>query len=104
MRLMRETWAMAGFAYVDLLGTLWLMNHHVAREMNPLLVYFLQRSVMAFVLAKVLYTLIPLAAVETLGRRVRPLAQRCLRLSLVLFIAIQTSNLLCFLVALKLRT
>ncbi len=99
MKLMRETRIMAVIAMIDLIGTLWLMHRHAALESNPFLQFFLARGILWFIIAKFIYTFVPLVLLEAFANRVESLVRKYLRLGIIVYIGMHAVNLLCFLIA-----
>ena len=86
MRLSRETALIAAICVADLISTIWLVHVHGAEEANPLMNGFLQHGVGAFILAKSLFCLGPLALIEW-ARRHRPaFCRRALRAGIALYV------------------
>jgi hypothetical protein len=70
-RISIETYVIAGIALLDLVLTIALVQGRQAQEGNPLMGFYLSHGLPAFVLAKGVFTAMPLIILEW-GRRHRP--------------------------------
>ena len=85
MKLMRETYWMAGISLVDLVLTLWLIQRGLAAEANPLMAMLLSLGVGYFIAFKCLCTFGPLTALEMLAQRHSDMVRRYLRLGILAY-------------------
>ena len=86
MRLARESWLLAAVCTLDLVTTIAFVNHRGAIEGNPVMGYFLTLGICAFVAAKLVLFLGPLAILEW-ARQYRPqFVTGMLRLAVVLYL------------------
>ncbi|MCW5933835.1 MAG: hypothetical protein KIT45_05950 [Fimbriimonadia bacterium] len=72
-----ESWAIMLICIADLLTTLVFLKHGMAEEGNPVMKFYLDQGVWAFIAAKALLVLGPLTVIEWARRR-RPITVRWL--------------------------
>ena len=96
MKLMRETWIMAGICIFDLVGTLWLMHLHLALEANPLMRMFLAKGLIWFIGIKLFWTVVPLGLLEAVARTSGDWVRPYLRTGIVAYIGLHVVNFLVF--------
>lgn len=75
MTLMRESWILMGICLADLATTLTLIGGRRFSEGNPLMSYYLELGVWAFVLVKLLLIVMPLVLAEY-SKQFRPVFVR----------------------------
>lgn len=71
MRIARETWLFFGICTLDMVSTAWLLLDGRAHEANPIMRFYVELGVPAFVAIKLLLYLAPLYLLEVL-RRYKP--------------------------------
>ena len=86
MRIARESWILGGICLADLVYTVWLLAHGAAVEANPVLAYYLGHGMLAFVAAKLLLIVGPIAGVEWVRRRRPRFVERMLRVGIALYL------------------
>jgi hypothetical protein len=96
MKLMRETWIMAAICVFDLIGTLWLMHHHLAGEANPVMKAYLAKGEIYFVGVKLFWTFVPLALLEVVARCTGMWVRPYLRTGIIAYIGMHVVNFLAF--------
>jgi hypothetical protein len=86
MTLMRESWILMGVCLADLATTLTLIGGRRFSEGNPLMSYYLDLGVWAFVLVKLLLIVMPLVLAEY-SKQFRPVFVRSmLRFAIVVYV------------------
>ena len=87
MTLMRESWILMGICLADLATTLTLVGGRRFSEGNPLMSYYLDLGVWAFVLVKLLLIVMPLILAEY-SRQFRPeFVKSMMRFAIVMYVA-----------------
>jgi hypothetical protein len=79
---------LAGICLFDLLTTLWLLKYHQAAEANPLMAIFVSQGITAFIVAKLVLTVIPLGALEWARKRRPMFVHRALNLVIAAYLLI----------------
>lgn len=87
-QLSRQTWILAGISLFDLLTTLWLLKYHQAAEANPLMAIFVSQGIVAFIVAKLTLTVMPLGILEWARKRRPMFVNRALNLVIAAYLFI----------------
>lgn len=87
-----ESLVLAVICVIDLLVTLWMIQNGSATEGNPILNYYLEISLGAFILAKLLLSIGPITILEALRARHPRSIRLLLRLCIVLYLLIYSAG------------
>ncbi len=82
LKVSRETWILGAICLIDMISTVLLVHNGKAIEANPILVPFMNRGMMWFVLAKSTLFVGPLFGLEYLRLRKPVFVKRMLRLAI----------------------
>jgi hypothetical protein len=89
-----ETWLLGLFCTLDMLSTAWLIHKGLAKEANPVMGFYVDRSLPVFVVVKSLMFIAPLTALELLRRRQPRFVQNMLRLGVVAYVLVYSVGIL----------
>ncbi|MCW3097146.1 MAG: hypothetical protein JWL77_2764 [Chthonomonadaceae bacterium] len=88
MKIARETWLLGLFCMLDMLSTAWLLHKGLAKEANPVMGFYVDRSLPVFVVVKSLMFIAPLTVLEMLRRRNPVFVRNMLRLGVVAYLLV----------------
>lgn len=88
MRWSRESAFIATVCIADLVTTMLLVSRFGAEEANPMMAFFLERHLWAFVLVKAAFCLVPLAFLEWARRRNPRFVTQALRIGGALYLGL----------------
>jgi hypothetical protein len=86
MKLSRESVLIIAICVADLATTIWFVRSHGAQEANPIMRFFLEQGLIAFILAKAMFCLGPLALIEWARRRNPLFVRGALRAGIALYL------------------
>lgn len=86
MKIARETWLLALFCTLDMLFTAWLLQKGLAKEANPVMKFYVDRSLLDFVVVKSLMFIAPLTVLELLRRKNPVFVRNMLRVGIVAYL------------------
>ena len=95
MRVTWETVVLAAVCSADMIYTLWLIANGVAIEANPIMRFYLDFGITAFIAAKTLLIVAPISALEILRRKRPRSVHRIMTIGLALYVASYAIGLLC---------
>jgi hypothetical protein len=87
MTLMKESWILIGICLLDLATTLALMAGRMFSEGNPLMQYYLDLGVWAFIIAKLVLVVMPLILAEYSKQFQPAFVKNMLRFAIAAYVA-----------------
>ncbi|MCW3097133.1 MAG: hypothetical protein JWL77_2751 [Chthonomonadaceae bacterium] len=94
MKIARETLLLGLFCMLDMLFTVWLIHKGLAKEANPVMGFYVERSLPVFMVVKSLMFIAPLTALELLRLRQPRFVQNMLRLGIVAYVLVYSLGVL----------
>jgi arginine exporter protein ArgO len=88
VKIARETWLLGLFCMLDMLSTAWLIHKGLAREANPVMGFYVDRSLPVFVMVKSLMFIAPLTVLELLRRRNPVFVRNMLRAGILAYLLV----------------
>jgi hypothetical protein len=88
VKIARETWLLGLFCMLDMLSTAWLLHKGLAKEANPVMGFYADRSLPVFVIVKSLMFIAPLTVLEMLRRRNPVFVRNLLRVGIVAYLLV----------------
>jgi len=86
MKLARESWWLGLICTADMLLTAWLLARGQAQEANPIMRYYVDMGLMAFLAAKSLLFIAPIFVLELIRRQRPKTVQTVLRAGIALYL------------------
>ncbi len=88
MKIARETWLLGLFCTLDMIFTVWLIHKGLATEANPVMGFYVEKSLPVFVVIKSLMFIAPLTVLEMLRRKKPRFVQNVLRLGVLAYVIV----------------
>jgi hypothetical protein len=94
MKIARETWLLGLFCTLDMLFTVWLIHKGLAKEGNPVMGFYVEKSLPVFVVMKSLMFIAPLTALELLRQKKPKFVTNMLRLGILAYVLVYSFGVL----------
>jgi hypothetical protein len=88
VKIARETWLLGLFCTLDMLFTVWLLHKGLAKEANPVMEFYVDRGLWAFIAVKSLLFVAPLTVLELLRRKRPRFVQTLLRVGIAAYLLV----------------
>jgi len=88
MKIAPETLILGSICMLDMLSTVWLIHNGLAREGNPVMDFYVQRSLVVFAIVKSLLFVAPLTALELMRQKNPVFVRRVLRLGIAAYLLV----------------
>jgi len=88
MKIAPETLILGSICMLDMLSTVWLIHNGLAREGNPVMDFYVQRSLVGFAIVKSLLIVAPLTALELMRQKNPVFVTRVLRLGIAAYLLV----------------